>query len=109
MDTPEMYWEEHDLERIFENTRDSLDIPRRIAKLNSRLEHLHQMIEVLKHDRQERLSTNLELWIIALIGIEIVCLLAEKSELWENFRWEHLLKDRGEKEVEKKPKADQDD
>jgi hypothetical protein len=91
MDTPDQYWEEHELEKIFESMRDHLDVTRRIETLNERLEHLHHMVDVLKHDRQDRLSTNLELWIIVLIFVEIVCSLLEKSEKYEQFRWEPFL------------------
>jgi uncharacterized Rmd1/YagE family protein len=90
MDTPDLYWEEHELEKLFEAMQSRLDVPRRIGKLNHRLEHLHEMIEVLKHDRQDRLNTKLEIWIVILIFIEILCSLAEKSVFWEHFRWHHL-------------------
>ena len=96
LDTPETYWDRHDLESLFEKTRlaiylfvllpffwlslllckypfltlisykkqknktkknrDSLDVTRRVSKLNATLQHLHQMVEVLKHDRQVFIS-----------------------------------------------------
>ena len=44
MDTPDIYWEEPQLEKLLEKTRDCLDVSRRFGRLNFSLQHVHDMI-----------------------------------------------------------------
>lgn len=79
LDVPEYFWRFPNLENYYTMTEQFLDITRRVAALNQRLDVLHQFFDMLTGQLQFQHSTLLELIIILLIGIEIVISLIQWS------------------------------
>jgi uncharacterized Rmd1/YagE family protein len=71
-DVPEYFWEYSNLETYYTMTEQFLDVPKRVAALNRRLDVLHEMFDMLNNQLQHRYSSMLETVIILLIAIEIV-------------------------------------
>jgi len=72
LDSPEVFWTYPDLQPLYEAARSYLEIPQRIELLNTRVEVLQDMLELLKESVSSRHAERLEQIVIALIGIEIV-------------------------------------
>lgn len=79
LDVPEYFWRFPNLENYYTMTEQFLDITRRVAALNQRLDVLHQFFDMLTGQLQFQHTTLLELIIILLIGIEIVISLIQWS------------------------------
>ena len=75
---PEYFWEHPSFEDYYNMSERFLDIPRRVATLNQKLDVLHELFDMLTSQLQHRHSNMLELVIILLIFVEIVITLAEK-------------------------------
>ncbi|SJM87849.1 uncharacterized protein ZBIST_4038 [Zygosaccharomyces bailii] len=71
IETPDLYWSEPQLEKIFKGTSKYLDIGPRINILNSKLDYSTEESRALMGVLSEKNSTVLELIIIYLIAIEI--------------------------------------
>jgi uncharacterized Rmd1/YagE family protein len=72
LEAPEYFWEYAHLESYYVMTEQFLDIPKRVAALNSKLDVLHDMFDMLNKQLEYRYSSMLESIIILLIVIEIV-------------------------------------
>lgn len=72
LEDPEYFWEHPSTETYYTMCKKYLDIPRRVATLNQKLDVLHELLEILTNQLQHRHSNILEITIILLIVIEIV-------------------------------------
>jgi len=72
LDVPEYFWRYSNLEDFYVMTEKFLDIPKRVAALNLKLDVVHEILEMLNSQLQHRYSSILESVIILLIFIEIV-------------------------------------
>ncbi|EPQ53653.1 DUF155-domain-containing protein [Gloeophyllum trabeum ATCC 11539] len=72
LDSPEVFWTYPDLQPLYDAARSYLEIPQRINLLNTRVEVLQDMLQLLKESVSSRHSERLEQIVIALIGVEIV-------------------------------------
>ncbi len=75
---PEYFWEHPSFEDYYNMSEKFLDIQRRVATLNQKLDVLHELFDMLTSQLQHRHSNMLELVIILLILVEILITLAEK-------------------------------
>ncbi|KII91211.1 hypothetical protein PLICRDRAFT_173101 [Plicaturopsis crispa FD-325 SS-3] len=72
LDSPEVFWSFPDLQPLYDAARSYLEIPQRINLLNTRVEVLQDMLQLLKESVSSRHAERLEQIVIALIGIEIM-------------------------------------
>ena len=72
LDVPEYFWRYSNLEAYYVMTEKFLDIPKRVAALNHKLDVVHEILEMLNNQLEHRYSSILESVIILLIFIEIV-------------------------------------
>ncbi|THH19660.1 hypothetical protein EW146_g1567 [Bondarzewia mesenterica] len=72
LDSPEVFWTYPDLQPLYDAARSYLELPQRINLLNTRVEVLQDMLQLLKESVSSRHSERLEQIVIALIAIEIV-------------------------------------
>ncbi|PIL27688.1 hypothetical protein GSI_10841 [Ganoderma sinense ZZ0214-1] len=72
LDSPEVFWTYPDLQPLYDAARSYLEIPQRIDLLNSRVEVLQDMLQLLKDTVTSRHAERLEQIVIALIAVEIV-------------------------------------
>ncbi|KAJ7599227.1 hypothetical protein C8J56DRAFT_770983 [Mycena floridula] len=77
LDSPEVFWVYSDLsfpdlQPLYNAARGYLEIPQRINLLNTRVEVLQDMLQLLKESVSSRHSERLEQIVIALIAVEIV-------------------------------------
>ncbi|KAH9835276.1 DUF155-domain-containing protein [Rhodofomes roseus] len=72
LDSPEVFWTYPDLQPLYDAARDYLEIPQRIDLLNTRVEVLQDMLQLLKETVSSRHAERLEQIVIALIVVEIV-------------------------------------
>ncbi|KAI0264668.1 hypothetical protein BC834DRAFT_937418 [Gloeopeniophorella convolvens] len=72
LDSPEVFWTYPDLQPLYDAARSYLEIPQRINLLNTRVEVLQDMLQLLKESVSSRHSERLEQIVIALIAIEII-------------------------------------
>ncbi|MGD9107710.1 MAG: RMD1 family protein [Gammaproteobacteria bacterium] len=75
LDIPEYFWERSALENYYIITIKFLDLNKRVAALNQRLNVLQDLFDVLNNQLQHSHSTTLEWTIIILIFIEIIIML----------------------------------
>lgn len=75
LDTPDYFWENPNLEPLYESTLKDLDIKKRVDLLNRRLEMIQELYSILGGESQHRHSAFLEWIIILLIALEIALLL----------------------------------
>ncbi|KAJ7487764.1 hypothetical protein FB451DRAFT_1025304 [Mycena latifolia] len=74
LDSPEVFWSFPDLQPLYDAARSYLEIPQRINLLNTRVEVLQDLLQLLKESVSSKHAERLEQIVIALIGIEIgVC------------------------------------
>ncbi|KIJ61433.1 hypothetical protein HYDPIDRAFT_96610 [Hydnomerulius pinastri MD-312] len=71
LDSPEVFWTYPDLQPLYDAARSYLEIPQRLDLLNTRVEVLQDMLQLLKESVSSRHAERLEQIVIALIGIEI--------------------------------------
>ncbi|TFK71887.1 DUF155-domain-containing protein [Pluteus cervinus] len=72
LDSPEVHGCYPDLQPLYDAARSYLEIPQRINLLNTRVEILQDMLQLLKESVSSKHAERLEQIVIALIGIEIV-------------------------------------
>ncbi|KAM6492419.1 putative ACR, YagE family COG1723 domain containing protein [Amanita muscaria] len=72
LDSPEIFWSYPDLQPLYDAARSYLEIPQRINLLNTRVEVLQDMLQLLKESVSSKHAERLEQIVIALIAIEIV-------------------------------------
>lgn len=72
LDSPEVFWSYPDLRPLYEAARSYLETPQRISLLNTRVEVLQDMLQLLKESVSSRHSERLEQIVIVLIAIEII-------------------------------------
>ncbi|KAJ7057827.1 hypothetical protein C8F01DRAFT_1151190 [Mycena amicta] len=72
LDSPEVFWSFPDLQPLYDAARSYLEIPQRINLLNTRVEVLQDLLQLLKESVSSRHAERLEQIVIALIGIEIL-------------------------------------
>lgn len=72
VDVPEYFWQYSNLETYYVMTEQFLDINKRVAALNRKLDVLHEIFNMLNNQLQHRHSNILEIVIIILILLEIV-------------------------------------
>ncbi|GBE87409.1 Sporulation protein [Sparassis crispa] len=72
LDSPEVFWTYPDLQPLYDAARGYLEIPQRINLLNTRVEVLQDMLQLLKETVSSRHAERLEQIVIALIVVEIV-------------------------------------
>jgi len=72
LDSPEVFWSFPDLRPLYEAARSYLEIPQRINLLNTRVEVLQDMLQLLKESVSSRHSERLEQIVIVLIALEII-------------------------------------
>ncbi|KAJ0173349.1 hypothetical protein K1T71_011525 [Dendrolimus kikuchii] len=72
LDTPDFYWEEEELERLYSNTVAYFTIPRRTRVLNERLAHCVELLELLSSWAADKHHIRLEWMIIVLILAEVM-------------------------------------
>lgn len=75
---PEYFWEHPSFEDYYTMSKKFLDIPRRVATLNQKLDVLHELFNMLSTQLQHRHSNILESVVILLIFSEIVITLVSK-------------------------------
>uniref|UniRef100_A0A2A4K752 DUF155 domain-containing protein n=1 Tax=Heliothis virescens TaxID=7102 RepID=A0A2A4K752_HELVI len=71
LDTPDFYWEEEQLERLYSSTVAYFTISRRTRVLNERLAHCVELLELLSSWAADRHHVRLEWMVIALILAEV--------------------------------------
>ncbi|KAJ7637150.1 hypothetical protein FB45DRAFT_908415 [Roridomyces roridus] len=72
LDSPEVFWTFPDLQPLYDAARSYLEIPQRINLLNTRVEVLQDLLQLLKESVSSKHAERLEQIVIILIGIEIV-------------------------------------
>lgn len=72
IETPDLYWAEPTLEKIYESVSKTLDISPRISILNRKLDYATEESRALLSVLNEKKSTRLEWVIIILIAVEVV-------------------------------------
>ncbi|CAH0758337.1 unnamed protein product [Diatraea saccharalis] len=87
LDTPDFYWEQEQLERIYSTTVAYFTIPRRTRVLNERLSHCVELLQLLSQWASDRHHVRLEWMIIVLIMVE-VCF--ELLHFFERYRTEQI-------------------
>lgn len=83
IETPDLYWSEPELERLYALISKNLDIGPRIGILNRKLDYASEVVAILKAHMAEKQSVRLEWMIIVLIMIEVGF---ECIHFWEKYR-----------------------
>ncbi|KAJ7136004.1 hypothetical protein C8R44DRAFT_769452 [Mycena epipterygia] len=71
LDSPEVFWSFPDLQPLYDAARSYLEIPQRINLLNTRVEVLQDLLQLLKESVSSKHAERLEQIVIILIAIEI--------------------------------------
>lgn len=72
LDTPDFFWEREELEPIYQTTIHYLELKPRMHALNSRMNIIQELYDVLHNELQTKHSHRLEWIIIILIFIEVI-------------------------------------
>lgn len=72
LDSPELMWSEPHLEPIYQATRGYLEINQRVSLLNTRLEVISDLLQMLKEQLGHAHEEYLEFIVIVLIAVEIL-------------------------------------
>lgn len=72
LDTPEFFWEYPELEPLYLNIANYLDIETRVEVLNHRLDVVHELFQMLNSELNHQHSSRLEWIIIVLIVTEVL-------------------------------------
>ena len=75
LDTPEFFWEYPELDSIYQQMANYLEIRNRTQVLSTRLETVHELFEMLADEQKHKHSSTLEWIIIWLIAVEILMFL----------------------------------
>lgn len=71
LDTPDVYWDRQELEKIFMDTFHYLNISKRTKVMNERLNHCIELMELLSSHLNDIHHVRLEWMIIILIMVEV--------------------------------------
>lgn len=71
IETPDLYWEEPELESLYSLISKRLDVAPRIAILNKKLDYASESVNILKSHLSEEQGVRLEWMIIILIMVEV--------------------------------------
>ncbi|WFD34530.1 sporulation protein rmd1 [Malassezia cuniculi] len=82
VDAPEIFWSQPDLEPLYAAVRSYLEIPQRIDLLNTRVEVLQDMLQLLKDQVTSSHSEWLEIIVIILIVLEYVSRNTNQNHSW---------------------------
>ncbi|OQV12639.1 putative Required for meiotic nuclear division protein 1-like protein [Hypsibius exemplaris] len=88
LDPPDFYWDRDDLENLYRQMCTYLNISRRTKVINEKLNHCYALVEFFRDHLNNAKSVRLELWIIALIMVEVVF---EFLHFLESYRNRELL------------------
>ncbi|CDZ80898.1 hypothetical protein BN1013_01423 [Candidatus Rubidus massiliensis] len=72
LDTPEFFWEYPELEQLYLNIANYLDLETRVDSLNHRLDVVHELFQMLNNELNHQHSSRLEWIIILLIVTEVL-------------------------------------
>lgn len=72
IDTPNFYWEEEELERLYIKTCQYFSISKRTYVMNQRLNHCLELVELLSSNLNDKHHVRLEWMIILLITVEVI-------------------------------------
>ncbi|ODQ63314.1 DUF155-domain-containing protein [Nadsonia fulvescens var. elongata DSM 6958] len=84
IETPDLYWSEPDMERLYRLISVNLDIAPRIAILNKKLDYASEFVGILKSHVVEEQSSRLEWMIVILICIEVAFEIGHFAERYLN-------------------------
>jgi uncharacterized Rmd1/YagE family protein len=70
--TPDVYWEEPDLEELFKLMLGALEVTQRLDVVNTRIGYAEQLLQVIRDQLNENHASKLEWCIIVLISVEIL-------------------------------------
>lgn len=83
LDTPDCFWEDDEMERVYLKSKSYLDMDKRLKILNHRLQIIKELLDLMNDELHSKHGSNLELIIIWLIVVEVVCYIG----------WQMLVKD----------------
>ena len=72
LDTPDFFWERTDLEPLYVHARKYFEISRRVRVLNTRLEVVAELFDMLHDQQKQKHSDRLEWIVIWLIIVEVI-------------------------------------
>ena len=72
LEVPDLFWNDAELEANFNDLSNLLDIKKRVAILNKKLDYANEIAVLLRDYLSEKHSFSLEWCIISLISLEIV-------------------------------------
>ena len=70
--TPDVFWEDAELEKLFKAMIRTLEVPHRLEIVNTRLTYAGQILDLIREQLNLGKSYNIEMLIIILIVIEII-------------------------------------
>ncbi|KAG6907411.1 hypothetical protein DXG01_009023 [Tephrocybe rancida] len=83
-DVPDFYWGEPELEGLFVEMTEALEVKQRTASVNDKITYAAEAQSVLRQLLTESSTHSMELVIIALIAVEVViAIIRDGPELWE--------------------------
>jgi len=71
LDVPDFYWNREELERIYINTCNFLNMTKRTKVMNEKLSHCQELMDLLSHHLNDNHHVRLEWMIIILIMVEV--------------------------------------
>ncbi|EPZ31974.1 DUF155-domain-containing protein [Rozella allomycis CSF55] len=72
LDTPEFFWNQPNLERLYLAARSYLEVSQRVAVLNQRVSVISDLLQMLRDHSTNHHATSLELIVIVLIFMSVV-------------------------------------
>ncbi|XP_076816140.1 required for meiotic nuclear division protein 1 homolog isoform X1 [Clavelina lepadiformis] len=72
LDVPDVYWDREELEKLYTETADFLNVTRRVKLMNEKLSYCAHMMELAKSHLAEQKSMRIEILIVVLILIEVI-------------------------------------
>ena len=70
--TPDAFWEDAELEKLFKAVIRTLQVPHRLEIVNTRLGYAGQILDLIREQLNLSKSYNIEMLIVILIVIEII-------------------------------------
>jgi uncharacterized Rmd1/YagE family protein len=83
LDTPEFFWEHPEHEGIYQITAAELGLQTRVRALNSQLDVIHDLFEMLSNELNHQHSSRLEWAIILLIVLEVALVIFVDILKWK--------------------------
>mmetsp|Transcript_32278 Transcript_32278/g.69736 ORF Transcript_32278/g.69736 Transcript_32278/m.69736 type:complete len:201 (-) Transcript_32278:131-733(-) len=72
LDVPELYWDDAELEQVFNQIFRQLELRSRVAATNQTLDYAKELVDVLHRDWEQKHGSRLEWIIILLIFVEVI-------------------------------------